>query len=237
MTKSASTLFLIASAVMLVPVIAFAGSPSTDWTLGPGGVYSYSGGTSSLEGFDIPILSVLGDSTSSHNGVSLPVIDGLLNFTSGVGTSGTWSWASGGTLDITGCISGVTGNSCNPATNVLVDDDFTSVSVVQAGGFIDAVFGNVTGTIEPSVASYFGVPTAFSTGSFTAEIATVGSPGSAFIGTNLTGVIKADPPVGTPENWSLRESVAFLAFAALAFAALTRRGVLRSHLLQNSGRS
>ena len=115
MTKSASTLFLIASAVMLVPVIAFAGSPSTDWTLGPGGVYSYSGGTSSLEGYDIPILSVLGDSTSSHNGVSLPVIDGLLNFTSGVGTSGTWSWASGGTLDITGCISGVTGNSCNPA--------------------------------------------------------------------------------------------------------------------------
>jgi hypothetical protein len=236
MNKSATILFLMTAA--MAPPAVFAGSSSTDWTLGPGGLYSYAGGAGSLIGTDIPVLSVLGDSTLDNNGVTLPVIDGLLNFTSGAGTSGTWSWASGGTLNITGCINSVT-TPCNPATNVLVDDDFTSVSLVQVGGFIDAVFGNVTGTLEPSVASYFGVPTAFSTGSFTAEIATTGATGSAFIGTNLLGVIKADPATTTPENWSIGESLGFFALAMITFVALIRRGVLRSNLFQNqnSGRS
>jgi hypothetical protein len=237
MTYWTRTVFLASAALMLAPMISFAGSSSTDWTLGPGGLYSFAGGTSSLIGTDIPIVSVLGDSTPSENGVSLSVIDGLLNFTSGAGTSGTWNWASGGTLDITGCIAGVTA-SCNPTSNVLVNDDFTSVSIVQVGGAIDAVFGNVTGTLEQSVASYFGVPTAFSTGSFTAVIATTGSTGSAFIGTDLLGVLKADPPpVNTPENWSMGESLGFFMIAIIAFGALIRRGALRSHLFQSPGRS
>jgi hypothetical protein len=237
MTYSASTVLLAAAALMLAPVAGLAGSSSTDWTLGPGGLYSFAGGASSLVGSDIPIVSVLGDSTPNQNGVLLSVTDGLLNFTSGPGTSGTWNWSTGGTLDITGCITGVTTN-CNPSTNVLVNDDFTSVSIVQVGGAIDAVFGNVTGTLEQSVASYFGVPTAFSTGSFTAVIATTGSTGSAFVGTNLLGVLKADPPaMNAPEYWSIGESVGFFGIVIVAFAVLIRRGALRSHLFQDPGRS
>jgi hypothetical protein len=195
MTNPGSGVLFITAALILAPGISFAGSSSTDWNLGPGGLYSWAGGTSSVIGSDIPVLTVLGDSIPDNNGVLLPVIDGALNFTSGnfSGTSTTWSWAAGtpGTLNVTGCIAGII-TPCNPLTNVLISDDFTSVSIVAVAGAIDAVFGNVTGTINSSVAAYFGLPddpATFSIGSFTAVIATTGSPGSAFIGSNLLGVI------------------------------------------------
>jgi hypothetical protein len=242
MTNSGSRVFFVTAALILAPAISFAASSSTDWTLGPGGLYTWAGGTSSLVGSDIPVLSVLGDSTPDNNGVSLPVIDGSLNFTSGKfsGTSTTWSWGAGtpGTLNVTGCIAG-TLTPCNPLTNVLISDDFTSVSIVQVAGAIDAEFGNVTGTINSSVAAYFGLPdnpATFSTGSFTAVIATTGSPGSAFVGSNLLGVIKADS-VATPENWGIHESLGFFTIAIIAFGALNRRGALRPRLFQDPGGS
>lgn len=241
MTKLARVFFVTVTLV-LAPAISFAGSSSTDWTLGPGGLYTWAGGTSSLIGSDIPVLSVMGDSTPDNNGVSLPVIDGSLSFTSGSfsGTSTTWIWGAGtpGTLNVTGCIAGII-TPCNPSTNVLISDDFTSVSIVQVAGALDAVFGNVTGTISSSVAAYFGLPdnpATFSAGSFTAAIATTGTPGSAFIGSNLLGLIKADA-VSTPENWGINESLGFFTIAIIAFSALIRRGVLRPRLFQNSSRS
>src|SRR5882724_975167 len=207
-------------------------SASTDWYLGLGGLYSYAGGSSPLVGSNIPIESVTGDKTPSKNGVSLNIVNGLLDFTSGA-ANGAWSWGAGapGTLKIYGCIPGVTLN-CNPSTNLLLDDDFQSVSIVQSVGMIDVVFGNVTGVIEQSVATYYGLPTnTFSTGSFSAVILTTGSPGKSFVGINLDGVLKADPPVRAPENWSLGDSFSFLAVGLIAFCGLTRSGLLKSHLL------
>jgi hypothetical protein len=221
MTKLADTVFLVMAALVLAPAVGYAGSSSTDWTLGPGGLYTWAGGTSSLIGSAVPVLSVLGDSTPDNNGVSLPVIDGSLSFTSGAfnGTSTTWSWGSGtpGTLNVTGCIAGII-TPCTPSTNVLISDDFTSVSIVQVAGALDAVFGNVTGTISSSA------------------IATTGTPGSAFFGSNLLGLIKADA-VTTPENWGISESLVFFMIAIVVFAVLMRRGALRPRLLQDSGRS
>ena len=233
MTKSASSAFLMMMTGLVLVPAAFAGSSSTDWTLGPGGLYSWAGGTSSLIGSDIPVLSVLGDSTPSKNGALLAVVGGELNFTSGAfnGTSTTWSWTGGGTLNLTGCVPGVT-TSCNPATNVLVSDDFTSVKIVQVGGALDAVFGNVTGTINSQVASYFGEPASFSTGYFSTTILTTGTPGSRFVGSDLVGVIKANP-VSAPENWGMGESIGFFAFVIIAFAAMIRFGSVKSHLFQS----
>jgi hypothetical protein len=122
---------------------------------------------------------------------------------------------------------------------VLISDDFTSVSIVQVAGALDAVFGNVTGTISSSVAAYFGLPDSpatFFAGSFTAAIATTGTPGSAFFGSNLLGLIKADA-VTTPENWGISESLGFFMIAIVVFAVLMRRGALRPRPLQDSGRS
>jgi hypothetical protein len=237
MTKFARTAFLMMTGLTLVST-AFAAPSSTDWSLGPGGVYSWAGGTSSLIGSNIPVLSVLGDSTPSHNGTLLGVVGGDLDFTSGAfnGTSTTWSWAGGGTLNLTGCVPGVTPVSCNPNTNVLVSDDFTSVSIVQVAGALDAVFGNVTGTINPQVAAYFGEPASFSTGTFSTSILTTGTPGSKFVGSDLVGLIKANP-VSAPENWGMGESIGFFAFVLIAFAAMIRFGAIKSHLFQGAAGS
>lgn len=215
---------------VIAPTAVFAdSSSSTDWDLGIGGLYSYAGGSNPLVGTNIPVLNVTGDLTPTKNGVSLPIVNGLLDFTSGA-SNGTWSWGAGapGTLKIYGCIPGVTVN-CNPSTNLLLDDDFQSVSIVQVVGAIDVVFGNVTGVIEQSVATYYGLPTnTFSTGSFSAVILTTGTPGNSFVGTNLSGVLKADPPLRAPEYWSFGDSLAFLAIGLIGFGAMTRSGVLKS---------
>ena len=240
MPRLANTVFFVTAALMFAPAIGFAGSSSTDWTLGPGGLYTWAGGASSLIGSDIPVLGVLGDSTPDNEGLSLPVIDGSLSFTSGSfnGTSTTWSWGSAtpGTLNVTGCIAAII-TPCNSVTNVLISDDFTSVTIVEVAGALDAVFGNVTGTISSSVAAYFGLPdnpATFSTGSFTAAIATTGSPGSAFVGSNLLGLIQADA-VSTPEYWGISDSLGLFTIAIVAFAVMTRKGALRRRLFQDSG--
>jgi len=244
MAKTSGILVLAAMALVLAPTAALGDSSSSDWNLGAGGVYSWAGGNTDLTGTNIPTLSVLGDNTSVKNGSSLSIFDGLLNFTSGAfnGTSSTWSWGTGspGTLNITGCIAGVTAAVCTGFNNVvLVADDFQSVQIVPLGFVIDAVFGNVSGTINQSVAKYFGLPTAFSTGSFATAIATLGTPGQPLVGTNLLGgVIKADPPpVGTPEYWGVVDSIGFLAITLIAFGVMVRWGAMKSHLFQATERS
>ena len=171
MTKMSAIPIVMLIGLVLAPTAVFAdSSSSTDWNLGVGGLYSYAGGNNPLVGTNIPIYSVTGDMTPSQNGVSLSIVNGLLDFTSGAST-GTWSWGAGapGTLKIYGCIPRVTAN-CDPSTNLLLDDDFQSVSIVQVIGALDVVFGNVTGTIEQSVANYYGLPTnTFATGSFSAD--------------------------------------------------------------------
>ena len=225
-----------ASAMLLFAAVfsatAFAADPTTDWTLGGGGLYTSAGSTGSvLVGSNIPTLSVFGDGTSSHNGVTLSIIDGYLDFTSGAynGDGSNWSWGPGGTLILTGCIAGVTATTCTGSNNVdLLSDDFQSVQIVPIIGAIDVVFGNITGTLNSQVAAYFGVSTQFQTASFTTAIATSGRPGSSLVGSNLLGLIKADPPAtGMPERWGLGEALSFCVLALLGFGLLLRYRILR----------
>jgi len=234
------------AAVLFLPAYALAGSSSTDWSLGAGGLYSWAGGSNSLVGTNIPAFGVLGDSTPSNNLASLSIVNGLLNFTSGAfsGTSTSWSWTGGGTLNLTGCIAGVTtakGVACNGQNNVvLIADDFTSVQIVPQISLgplsFDAVFGNVTGTINASVAAYFGVPTAFSIGTFTSDIATLGYDGQPFVGSNISGVLKADPPnPSMPEYWGLGETAGLFLLTLMGLMPRFRLSV--SRFVQNSLKS
>jgi hypothetical protein len=213
----------LAATFILFPVAALA-DPDTDWSLLAGGTYSWNGlSTSGLVGSNIPSATVFGDSTPLHNGGLLPIVSGYLNFTSGAynGTGSNWSWGAGGVLNLTGCIPGVTATACTGSNNVtLLSDDFQSVQIVPLIGSLDAVFGNITGTINSAVANYFGVPSAFATASFTTTIVTSGRPGSAFSGANLLGTINADPPVSAPEYWAIGESLGFFAFVLAAFCWL-----------------
>jgi hypothetical protein len=215
---------------LLVGAVFFASqafADTTDWSLSLGGLYT-SGSTGTLTGTDIPTISVTGDGTPAENGTTLAIVDGLLNLTSG-SYDGTGSWTSGGVFDVTGCIVGVTATVCNGSNNVdLLSDQFQSLQIVPVGGLIDALFGNVTGTLNAQVAAYFGVSTQFDAASFETIIGEVGAPGSGLIGTNLSGSIQADPAAThVPERWSIVESLAFFGLAFLLFAALLRFSSLR----------
>jgi len=220
---------------MLAGIVLSAGqafADTTDWSLGPGGLYTSSGGAGSeLVGSNIPTLAVTGDGTPLDNGVSLAIVDGLLNFTSGAydGNGSNWTWGSGGVLNLSGCVPGVTAAVCTGSNNVvLISDDFQSVTVQSVLGSLDAVFGNITGTINAQVAAYFGVSTTFETASFTTTILTSGTPGKSLTGTNILGLIKADPPaMGVPEHWGILESLAFFGLTFLSFALMLRFRVLR----------
>jgi hypothetical protein len=203
---------------------------TTNWSLGNGGLYTASD-DGSLTGFDIPVLTVSGAGTPVENGASLSILDGELNFTSGSydGTSTTWSWGAGGTLNLTGCIAGVTASFCSGFNNVtLISDDFQSVQIQSEGLFFDAVFGNISGSLNSAVAAYFGVPNTFASASFSTQITSFGTPGTSLTGWNTSGMIQADPPAtGMPEYWNLSQSMAFFGVVLLAFTALIRFRVLR----------
>lgn len=213
-------------------VLLFAGqafADTTDWSLAAGGTYTSNASTGGdLVGSNIPSLSVNGDGTPAHNGATLLIVDGVLNFTSG-SYQGNGVWGTGGTLYLTGCIAGVTATTCTGSNNVdLVSDDFQRVQVESILGSLDVVFGNITGTLNSSVAAYFGVSTTFETASFATAMLSTGTGGSSFSGTNLLGVIKADPPAtAMPEHWSIVESLEFFGLTLLVFGALLRFRILR----------
>jgi hypothetical protein len=222
---------LVAAALSLLPVAALA-DPMTDWSLLAGGTYSWNGSTSSgLVGTNIPSTGVLGGNTPLHNGSALPILNGYLNFVSGAynGTGSNWSWGAGGVLNLTGCIPGVTAAVCTGSNNVaLLSDDFQSVQIVPVLGSLDMVFGNITGTINQSVANYFGVPNSFSTASFITTISTIGSPGHAFSGANILGAISANPPpVSAAEFWGIGESLGFAVLVLAAFGIMIRLKVIQ----------
>jgi hypothetical protein len=209
---------------------------STNWSLASGGTYSWNGSSSSgLVGQNIPSLTLLGAGTPLNNGTSLSIVDGYLNFVSGAynGNGSNWSWGAGspGTLTLTGCIAGVTAAVCTGSNDVtLVSDDFQSVQIVPLLGSLDAVFGNITGTINSSVANYFGISNLFSTASFTTTIATTGTQGHALTGTNLLGVINANTPsVAAAEEWGIGESLGFFAFVLITFGLMIRFKVIQPH--------
>jgi hypothetical protein len=218
---------------ILAGVVFLAGqafADTTDWALLPGGVYTSTGSNGPLTGTNIPTLSVTGDGTPIKNGSSLSIVDGYLSFVSGSydGNGSNWSWGTGGVLNLTGCIAGVTASKCTGSNNVnLLSDDFQSVQIKSVFGSLDAVFGNITGTLNSQVANYFGVSTQFDTAAFTTAIVTSGKPGSSLIGTNLLGLIKADPPTNVPERWSIVESLEFFGLAFVFLADLLRFGILR----------
>ena len=206
-----------------------ASAASTDWSLGAGGLYTSTTSTGGLlVGSNIPVLSVTGDGTTDYNGVTLLITDGFFSFTSGA-YEGNGTWGSGGTLTLTGCIVGITASACNGSDNIaLLNDDFQSLQLQDVLGSLEVSFGNITGTVNPVVAQYFDVPASFSSASFETALLANGTAGYNLTGTNLLGLIKADPPSTLPESWGMADLFEFLAFALVCFVALLRSRILRT---------
>jgi len=231
---SRTTTILLLAALML-PLSALADTGQTDWSLLPsGGTYSWDGNTNDgLVGSGIGVGSVGGVGTGLNAGDTLDILYGQLNFTSGQynGNGSNWSWGAGGTLTITGCIAGVSSADCSAShPETLVDDDFSSVSivpVVQLGQYgFDVVFGALSGSISADVASFFGISQTFNATSLNL-IATKGTPGQKFAGVNIGGQLKASATLAASEDWGLASMLAFFAFAAVAFGIAWRMGFVK----------
>jgi hypothetical protein len=109
----------------------------------PGGTLSYDGALGSpLVGTDLVFENITGVGTPSNSGVTLELIDGRLNFTTGGNTAEPapiYSWAGGGTFVLTADVV-----EEEDGTDVIAGDDVVLLSgtfTVSGGG--SAVFGIV----------------------------------------------------------------------------------------------
>jgi hypothetical protein len=251
-------------AMLVTSFCAFGDSAASLWTTTPGtGTISYEPGTgpggtdNSLE-----TTTAIGVSTVealNSFGVSIPpgftITDGALTFETDTpgptpGTLTSWQWG-GGTLEITGCIAGVTGTgvggACTAAndTSVLVDDSFTSVVIDPAmtigthtaPGFI---FGNLTGQIVPSsLVTALGLTTGYFGPRSSADIVLADTGAHKLpttIGSSFTSV-STDGGQGAPsgtldlvagEYWSPYNTLAVFGLGLAAFVGARRFGLIKS---------
>jgi hypothetical protein len=194
-------MLLLLFSVLATSLCAFGDPTDLEFQIaGSGGSYNYNFSTGyDLVGTGIEVTEVQGQGTPDNVGVteaiySAPgVLGGNLSFTSGSST-GVWTWGSGGTLTVTGCVQGVTGTGAGGAcqagdySNVLVSDAFTSVQLVPVGNGQGFQFGGLTGDINPTLAAFYGVSTTFvSTSTESDMVAGLPTIWSTFSGATSTG--------------------------------------------------
>lgn len=241
-------MWILLASVLVTSWCAFGNSdPGTEWTITSGadaaGTYSYAGGTSDLFGSGIAVASVEGLSTPKPgtSGQSFTILDGLLNFQSGAPTA-SWLWGPGGpgTLKVTGCIeSAPNSNTCIAGENtstVLVSDEFTTVGVASIGGIMELQFGNLTGNLNPTVAAFFGIPTAFVSipglggddNSISGLPATVGAKFGGMSGPTVKSTGGEFTLASVPEGSILFSSLGLLTFGAIVLGLWRRLGFVKS---------
>src|SRR5579863_8228595 len=197
-------LLVVALALVVAPTAAFA--DQLVWTITPSsGSLSYGGGTDPLVGTNIGITSV------QDGGTVLNISGGLLSFTTGSGTVGTWSWgaAPAGTLTLTGSIEG-------GPNSVLFSDEFTSASILSLGG-LELQLGGLTGTLSSTLAHDLGVSTTVSSAADSIFVSIAGAAGTSFDVPALSGQINttaAANPVTAPEPSLLLLLISGLAVVA-----------------------
>jgi len=200
-----------------------------------GGSYSYAGGAAALTG-SLTVGTVTGQGTTP--GTTLTIEDGELSLTTGAKT-GSWQWGGPGSLTVTGCINGVTPTGANCATETLVTETFDSATILSSPVGLDLELGSLAvGSINPLLASYFGVTAATTSGAEGDLIfVTSGSPGGAMTGISLGGnLILNESSAKTtsggggsvPEEWNLASTTGLFAFGLVAFWVARRLGVIKA---------
>lgn len=193
------------------------------------GTYSYNGGTgagSQVSGLGIHVASVLGEGSVS----GFYHVDAKLDFTSGL-YAGGGSWSGPGDLMLTGCILNAS-NVCafgTTSTTVLVDDVFSSVSISPGNG--DFVFGQLTGTFDPTVQALFSIGPTFTTSLHGLEIAVRNLPAidTAFVNVQTdSGNLVTKTTAAVPESWSMISSAGVFTFALGIFGFARRRGLIKT---------
>jgi hypothetical protein len=134
-----------------------------DFGLGPlpAGTVSYAGGSTPLVGTNIAVNDVTGIFTPSNNGSVFDIIDGTLDFTTGVfvsSTTDTWVFKPGGTVTLDGCVEG--GGPCGPGDTpvLLASGTFTGTPTVIDTGGVNKIVGAIGLDIKnPLLTELFGL--------------------------------------------------------------------------------
>jgi len=172
--------FHLRTALFAAVTLIGSAAPSTagflDFTLGTttsGGAFTI--GANTVQGSGIMVTSAAGQGTNSNDGVTTPVTNGVLSFTTGnlVSTDalGNQFYANGGSVTVTGTFQGFTGT--------LFSGSFTGGNVQlqnQGGNNFRLLGGEVTGSIAQPLASFYNFNMASSTLAGLSIL--VGGPGS-----------------------------------------------------------
>ncbi len=148
-TALVATLVLIASA-----------APSTAGfidlsvgTTGPGGSLTIA--STGIIGTGITVVSAQGQGTNANDGVTSPITNGVLNFSTGAflstDSSGNRFYANGGSVTVTGTAQGFTGT--------LLSASFSGTNPIQlqnlGNGNFELLGGSLLGTVAPALASFY----------------------------------------------------------------------------------
>jgi hypothetical protein len=159
------TVFVLAFLALVAIVPGAWAQPTIDFSTGAAatGTISYAGGSAPLVGTNITETEVAGKNTALNNLVSLAITGGLLNFATG-GSSGSWSWGSGGSLSITGTIAPQNGFAGTSGT--LLSGTLVSATVTPASGTFLVTIGAFVNSVNSALAAFYGLPPNVQVGNF-----------------------------------------------------------------------
>ena len=195
-----ATVLLVSAAVFADQVdINFTGSDSSS-------TWSWAGGSSTLSASaDTASIGLVGGSSSPILG------SGLVSFTSGPGTGGSGTLASpymfgpsaSGSIVVNGCVPG-SSSGCS-AVNLFTGQFEVGELGLTGGNTFDFTGSDVTGSLNPAVASFFGLSTNTVVGSLSAVLScsstncTSGLSGLTGSGDLIVGPSGGGPPPPVPE--------------------------------------
>ncbi|MFO0950407.1 MAG: PEP-CTERM sorting domain-containing protein [Isosphaeraceae bacterium] len=170
------------------------------------GRISYKGGANSLLGTDLGVAALTGLGVPSNGGSPILVENGLLNFSTGpslddniVGPKTQWSFASGGSVTITGGVPSLG----IPDGTPLLTGSFTGVSAVIALDSSDDLKmegGAFTSSkVDPRILGFLGLPTNLAyKGGLSTFFAAAGNPAQAFASGGFSSGSVTIQPVPEP---------------------------------------
>ncbi len=121
---------------------------------------SFAGGTAPLVGTSIVVADVVGIDTPLNAGVSLAIIGGLLNFTtgnydSGLSSPSTWYFAGGPLTNVT--ITGGISTPYIPAATTLLDGQFDYAVVLHFSSKYNIAGAAFSDAVDSTLLSFFGL--------------------------------------------------------------------------------